>query len=497
MRRALIIVLLAVVPAAAQDELGLPPLDAGDGLVASVDAARGDLRLREEDAPGLVRTRVSGAVAHGPFGRGWRLEEAGERFVLERDAVGRVARAWAHEVELRYEYDAQGELVAVRGARVREYRVESGFVLGVAGPRGELLTVAHDDLGRVATLRTPGGARGFAFAADRATVTAGEERWTCALDANGRITHVEHAWPGSRAVATRSRGALVVDTPWGRFERARGELSGPFGTIRLERADGGRRVTFPGGVVAPVLRRDPVDHRFVLEHGGGRTSVERRGVVETWTTDRAGRLVAAGDLRLRHDAARRVVAIEGPPGEGAEPVVGYAWDGAGRLARVERHDDRGTTAVDYGWTDDGRLGWRRDAAGLARVVETWLVRAVSGADGRVRLDVLDPDGGAPLATLGPDGWRFLHADADGTVVAATDATGALVAEVELSSTGEVVFDPGRELPLFWRGAELDRAAGLALVRGRPYAPSLARFLAPEPARAGTAAYTPGLVGALR
>ncbi|MCO5166288.1 MAG: hypothetical protein M9894_07990 [Planctomycetes bacterium] len=489
----------------------------GDGLAgARFDAAGRPIAwgaLRAAWSAGRVRV--------------WAPDDAAVDLLLEG---GRVARARGHLIDVRYAYTARGDLarVDVEGRRARAYEVVEGRVTSVAGATGRLLAVRRDARGRVARLEAPGGARRYTWwDAGAAAETDDGARWTWR-----RGEGVEHAWgPGERALARATPDGLALASPWGDFAvtrdaagRAR-EVTGPFGRVVFTRDARGRRVGVarsngvgttlayeadgapavthigPGGPLPPAPRRDDEpdpDDDLADGPDGGR--VARGDAVAWWTVDAAGRLVAAGDLRLRHDAAGRVVEVEGPPGDaGPAWVVRYAWDAAGRLARAER---RGASVevVAYGWTDEGRPASRADEAGLVRVVEPWLVRATLGPGGRARIDVLDPDApeaAPPLASRVDGAWLFLHDDGRGSVVAYTDAAGRLVARAAFGRRGEALADPGPPLPLFFAGREVDRAAGLVLVGGRPYAPGLGRFLAPDPTRRGARAYAnDGLVGAL-
>lgn len=593
-------------------ELEVPPLQAGEGLVARVSPG-GALTLAEVDAAreGLVlrRARRSDDGPHpGRFGRGWRsrlddvlardlpdghtvevspglhvtrrgagvrlASDAGGVLDLALDEQGRVARVRGHEVDLRYEYGDDGELLRVRGAggRARRYEAHGGRVVRVEGAGGWLLRARHDARGRLRALDTPGGARRFEARQGALRMHANGARWTWRLDAAGRPLRAELVWgPGvDERLTARARGpgAVDVDTPWGRFSVERDgagralAVSGPFGEVRLGHDELGRRASVErsngvrtrasahtvehagpaGEVVLRVERRregdgdqevtrvtgatrrvvrltrdaagravdvwtqasDGAEHDVRLVWTGALRGVERDGALEPWVTGDDGRLVAAGDLRLRHDAQGRVVLVEGPPrGDGPEFVVRYDWDQAGRLARVERWAGAGSggvRAVAYAWSDDGRLLERQDERGTAHVVEGPLVRAVLGPGPRVRLDVLDPDaprGAPPLAVCVDGAWAFAHDDGAGAVLAWTDARGRRAGQATFSPRGAPEEVPAGDWPLVWAGQEVDETAALVLVGGRPYAPWLGRWLAPDPSARGARAYErDGLVGAL-
>lgn len=345
--------------------------------------------------------------------------------------------------------------------------------------------VERDSVGRARAARGPFGE--VRFERDAAG------RRTAIARSNGVRTRVapgviEHVGPGGRVVLRVERareGDVEVVRVTGRHARE----------VRVARDAAGRvRDAWTWAADRPR------ELHVIPTRDGAR--VERDGATGRWVVGGEGRLVAAGDLRLTHDDRGRVVRVEGPPARGRPAfLVGYAWDDADRLVRVRRVTASGArSVVAYAWTDEGCLAERQDGRGVRTVIEGPLVRAILGPGARVRLDALDPDvpaGAPPLATCVDGVWTFLHEDGAGAVLAWTDARGDLVDEAAFSPWGEVEARPAVERPLWWAGHEVDLDAGLVLVGGRPYAPWLGRWLAPDRAAPAARAYDgDGIVGAL-
>ncbi|MCO5165368.1 MAG: DUF6531 domain-containing protein [Planctomycetes bacterium] len=410
-----------------------------------------------EVRPGFRVERAPGVV---------RLVGDEGTITLTLDAEGRAARATGPEVDVRYAYDAAGELVAVEGTRAARYAVdEDGFVVEARG-----LRLAHDDLGRVARVDAPDGARLYAFAEGLAQVTTPRGSWRYALDRDG--WRVETPWGVERArldarlrlvvdeaptpalppgVRLDARGLLATaTTPAGRrwsFEHdARGDLVaevGPAGRFELLRDARGRRLG----------RRDPA--------GGDVMAVrDARGLIEE--------LVATGEaglatLRFEHDAAGRLVSAGGD----ADPVT-LRWDEAGRLleqatpgVRLRYEHGPGVEQVRTPW---GRLARVRDAEGRVERLDTpaGTFRFEHDADGR-RTAVVYPNGVvtrlarddqgrlARLEARGPAGPVLSQAHARGArgEVTATTRDGATT-RFEHDAAGRLTGARGPDLDRAWR-----------------------------------------------
>mgnify|MGYP000873589891 FL=1 len=161
----------------------------------------------------------------------------------------------------------------------------------------------------------------------------------------------------------------------------------------------------------------------------------------------------------------------------SDGITGYGYDVENRLVSVNR---AGMTA---GYTYDV-LG-RRHSKTVNGVTTVYL------HDGDREIAELD-SGGAILrryvhaagldevvAAIEADGTRrFLHRDTLGSVVAVTDAGGAVVERHAYGPFGESAVLTGT--PWRFAGQRLDPESGLYYMRGRHYSPALGRFVQPDP-----------------
>lgn len=268
-------------------------------------------------------------------------------------------------------------------------------------------------------------------------------------DAAGRV---------ARITSTRPRpdgrpGAPHLDVACVRDGEGRAAVVRRDGVDTLVEHDGEGRVALVAG---PWGRRTAVR----LDAAGRRAAVERQGALEPFAWSRDGRLVAAGDLRLAHDARGRVVAIDGPPGDVAPTwTLRLGWAGE-RLASAERREPRRRVAPPLPPT-------------LPRGEDALVVERLAGDRTREWLCLREER--APVAYREDGAWTHLHADAAGSVLAYTDARGAVVSTAAFSPWGEVEAPAGGR-PLVWRGGRVVAELGLALVDGRPWHTALGAFL---------------------
>ncbi|MBX3471520.1 MAG: RHS repeat-associated core domain-containing protein, partial [Planctomycetes bacterium] len=453
---------------------------------------------------------------------------AGRRWTFEHDARGDLVAEVGPAGRVELARDARGRRVGRRdaaGLEVTAIRDARGLVEELVAADGAALRFVHDAAGRLVSAGGDADPVGLAW------------------DDAGRL--VEQATPGVRLRYEHGPGLERVQTPWGPFVRAREaegrveRLDTPAGAFRFEHDAAGRRtaVVYPNGVVTRLERdaagrvaaleargpagdvlslahargargevtattRDGATTRFGHDAAGRLTSARGRDLDRAWTLDadgnrladrdgaraRAWRLdaqgkaLAAGDERLEHDRAGRLVRRVGPDGE-----TRYGWDGFGRLVEVTRVDRAGDYTARYAYDGLGRVVTRTTDAGTTRYVHERGQRlAELGPGDRVRLWVHGPRTDEPLAYLDVEGgvvgdWVFLHADAQGTVLAYSDEDGALVDRAALDPFGDLLeapLDPAR--PVLFAGREVDPATDLVDLRARFYAPGLGRFLDADP-----------------
>lgn len=350
-----------------------------DGLWAS---AIGEVEWLLRTAEGFeVRDPAGRLLRFGPDGRlvellpGFKVERPARdrialvggvaRLELGLDAAGRVARAKGPGVDLAYEYDADGELVRVRGTATRRYEHADGRLATVDGPRGRALGFTWDQDGRLERLdapcRAPAWSQRYTFGAGLAEVATPGGAWSYTLEApgGGAAWRVETPWgvdritldARGRIVATQAAGGPVerverdrrghVVAPGAAAEESSGVRRDARGALRELETPAGRRWTFERDATGAVVREDGP---------GGAVELERD---------------AAGRRSLRRDATGERRAVRGPGGELDEVVaddgstLSIERDDAGRVVRAGEGQDQVTLA----WTDDGRLAFAstRDA----------------------------------------------------------------------------------------------------------------------------------------
>ena len=174
--------------------------------------------------------------------------------------------------------------------------------------------------------------------------------------------------------------------------------------------------------------------------------------------DPNGNLIEDGSASYRYDAQNRLVGFT----QGAV-VVSYGYDAEGRRAS---RTEGGTT--------------RHSLYALGQEIAEYAGAAL------VARHVPGPGLDEPLATVtGAPGARervWYHADAQGSVIARSDAFGAVPAGERFSYTPYGVAGSGSGTAVAFRfvGRRLEPAVGLYDMRARVYAPALGRFLQPDP-----------------
>jgi RHS repeat-associated protein len=217
---------------------------------------------------------------------------------------------------------------------------------------------------------------------------------------------------------------------------------------------------------------DPVGNRLTQLAPGGTTSyahdaadqltsiTDPAGSATTYTYDDAGRQTAAGSDSFAYDAADRLTdAIVG----GVEHSYTYAGDG------------RRLSATDDGVTTD--FIWDQNFALPQLVTET----NSSGASLRSYTYGL---GLTPLSLTADSATRYLSTDALGSVLATSDAAGAVQTTTSYQPFGAIlttsqVSGTGSDNPMAFTGQYLD-PTGLYHLRARQYDPGTGRFLTTDP-----------------
>jgi len=373
----------------------------------------------------------------------------------------------ADGVELRFDHDDQGRLVALTdgdGAALRYEWGAAGQLVAMTSPLGHRLSVERDPGGLVVGRRLPDGAE-----------------WRVERSAAGRVVAVVDPTGARQELRRGADGEVVEDVdPTGAATRFERDEHGA--TVAVTTPDGGRWTFGHDALLRPITITDPTGATWQREYDpegalvasvtptGVRraAAVDERGAVTRiddgltsvrFAYDAAGRATRQtrpdGTTALaEHDLAGRLVAVTEPTGDVARlewspagRLVAVVGAGGGRIAYEYDHLGRLAAVVDaeggrrhLRYDREGRVVGRTDPTGetttyaydaAGRVVE------VTASDGGVTRYAYDP-AGRPSAVTAPDGgvtrWSY---DAAGRVEAVTDPNGG-VTRYERDPCGRVL-----------------------------------------------------------
>lgn len=485
-----------------------------DGRIVAVSEAGGTWRYAYADDGALATvTDPAGAVTTYAY-----------------DEAGRLLRVGHPDgTSTRYRYDGD-RLVAVddRGCRRQVSADAAGRVRAIAYG-DEVVRTFRDDAAsapRVVTRWAAGGdgrPRRVVTEVDGVAVAAGfdddADGRLAALHLPGSDTPVAYTWDDRGRPLTVGLGALVL---------ARFAYDDDARTVTVRLANGVEEETradpLDGRPLRRTVRRDDVelarrDYRYddgarVVADGARELAYDRWGrlvsavdgdegswafsydavgnLVDSRHPDAVGapgrfecvgdRLVAVDGRPVSSDAQGRVTSWTGPDGTWA-----YRYDAAGALVQVRRDDRVVADLVNDHKGRPVRLDLRARVERHLYGLDDELLAVTDGEGRPLRLLVRTPLGVVAEVDGSLDGaWddgrvRFLHADARGTVLAATDTAGRVVARPRVDPFGAPL-DAGTAA---WFGGRAFLAElGLYHLGARWYAPALRRFLTPDPWTAG-------------
>jgi RHS repeat-associated protein len=450
------------------------PLDDGETTsreeVFTYDLA-GRLKTRQ-DRRGVVTTfeydglgRLEGKSYSGPIAGSpvtFTYDGAGN---LETATQGTTSLAWVHDLAgqvtraadglstLTYDYDPAGNRerlsLVETGFKVRYDYDDPGRLWHIFRD-SDTFTFEHDDASRRRTLTLPSGA------------TA-----TSVPDYASRLDTLTIARPGQ----TLHSFDYDYDEVGNRKRKTVGSVSEDYGYDSVYRLDTVTRA----GLAFEDYAYDPV---------GNRKGTRALPDPSAWAYSNRNELKAAGSAQYSYDRNGNLTGKTDATGTWT-----YEWDVENRLARVTRN---GFEAARFRYDPLGRR--------IAKIAEGQstrysydgedIIREIFGHDFRegLRLSleteqhqyVHGPGVDEPLAVVHGDGqaWYF-HADGLGSIVGATDATGAVVQSRSYDAFGNLetgAHDPGYA----YTGREWDPETGLYYYRARYYDPKVGRFLGEDP-----------------
>jgi RHS repeat-associated protein len=393
--------------------------------------------------------------------------------IQERGAPGGTITTWAGErgrIEhlttgdggsVALSYAAGGKLSSITARTPGGATFATAYVYDAGGrlieihdPSGEVTEYTYDTAGRITRIDRPDG--------NHTEYTYG------ALDRPTQIRHYAGAVLARQYGYTYdARGRVIGEaTPEGTFEYA----YDTFGRLAVERELDGASV-----IETITYTWNAVGNETSRTDGSGTT---------TFTYDADDRLLSeagpGGTTTYTYGARGQLTHVIAPGG-----TTIYAYDALDRLTSVTMP---GGAQVSYAYDVTGRLRARTDAAGTRRCLplpvtprghdDCAVTYATAGAEAAEAL-VFGPTG---IASAHGATARHAWTARSGTVVAVTDATGAVA--------GTATYDPwgargalGADLGYGYTGERQDPVTGLVFLRARWYSPALGRFLTPDPAEA--------------
>ena len=476
---------LGPLPPQGADGHGAPWSD----LIVVVSPLSGQLYVQERDAPEVLRVwdGVEWTVDGAPITETWPVRREAAYTLTE---AGRLAAVGGLGGDRRLVYDADGRLTRLRW------------------PDGNVLSVEHDEEGRVTALRGPGLSR-WRFEWGDAGLRAidplgrpttfrlddrGGQRLVEVQDALGRTARSWYTEDGTLQSIEDPRGLRLDWTVRGPLSRLQDSLARVW-TLQHTPDGALTRLELPGGA----------SWSWGYDSSGRLTRLQDpTGRLVRWERDRAGRIDtetnAGAVTRYSRDAAGRVVAISSPTGaitrltRDASGDVIAILDAAGNQISIERYPGgmpmRITDAVGGRW----RVGL--DLQGRPDLVEDPTGRSIllgRGPLGRLRriedsrygvTDLKRGASGELNGITGPEGTWGIVRDALGRPVTVREPSGRswqldrdILGEISRLTSGETFEirrdSAGRPVeagPMLWRWG----ATGLVEVTGPGVAWQLGR-----------------------
>jgi RHS repeat-associated protein len=428
--------------------------DPGGRMTSRLDAAGGTTRYEWDRLDRMTRTVFSDGTEarweYDPLGRLLKATDAGGVTGLQLDARGLpVQRSFPDGSRIKASYDADGRLESVGYVAgvdtwfVRYSYDERGLLVGVSARDGKTFTLGYDARRRRVRLVYPNGVvgqygydgegrtRSYEYAGSGGGIARAQ--WT--FDGGGRPASAAfeaHTLRGDREFSYDAAGALTGEA---------GHLDGAPYTRAFRFDSAGNRVQDAADGVETDAVFDELNRRAADTGGafrfnglGCRLDSHAPGPVQSFGYDVRGRLSAAAGAH----------------------AVGYTYDAVG-----ER------TAVDI----DGVRTSYYAFGGAAAYEKTGI---------ELTTCVFLPGSGEVLARFRGQTAVYLHCDALGSVVAASDCLGRALSGFCYEPFGALRAASGGMPELAgYAGHRFDPAGGI-LMRNRYYDPATGVFLSPDP-----------------
>ncbi len=464
-----------------------------DGLLATDQETGGVAYTYAHDAAGRV-TRiqdVEGRVwqyTYDAFGKLLTsINPAGQTIQYAYDGMGRLMEATLPgNRKGTYEYNGIGNLTQITGPQGGKWQFQyttAGQLTQQTDPLGGTISYTYDTLGRMAT-RTDAMGTMQTFehdALDRVTrINSGSDILTYAFDPNGRMTQTRGLSLTYDALSRVTRcmsGNTTYDLTW----NTKGQL------VTLTQTPGNLTIAYTydaitGDIVSVSDSKGLGSASFSYDDAGRVTGITRKnGVSTTFTVDAATSRITHvtdgdfTDVTYTLDTLGRITALDGalPLEPGAYlsardethtfnamnqvTDAGYTYDAAGRLLA--------TPDMTLSWNGFSQLTAINDAVytydGLNRILTAALNGTTTGysycgtVDSQTPLrihndaiewtQVVAPGWGLVYSIrTTPDGEAvvYYHTDCRGSVIAVTDAAGAVIHRFGYTPYGRLLADEG-------------------------------------------------------
>lgn len=468
--------------------------DARGNLVSYSDQAGRRWTFRYDDLQRLVQSQDPGggitAYAYDAASRvAARTDPKGQVTTYAYDVMNRLVTKTSGSNVTAFTYDSAGNLTsvtdndsAVRFERDEKQRISATETEARGAQPATRIAYSFDDAGRRVTMDDPAGGRTTyqydALGRLQRIVNALGEQFTIEYDAASR--RVRQTWPNGIAAtnAYAADGFLSerdIFNSTTSIARAQ-DTHDSVGNVVTRAVLGGAATTYRYDELYRLVGAvqsaggGTSDESYDYDSAGNRTESH---ISATYGYDAAGRLVTDASFQYAYDANGNLTTRTDIT---TQATTTYVWDAEDQLIGIEFPDG---SVASYAY--DG-LG-RRVRKQLGQDVQAFVYDGydiVATYEGSGKLRGLVTNSGftdEPLALRVDGASYFYHANEMRSVVALTDATGAVVERRDYDSFGRLRGSSASADQVFaFTGRSFDAESGLYYFRARYYDPRLGRYI---------------------
>ena len=381
-----------------------------------------------------------------------------------------------------YEYNGVGQLTSrtdETGTTAYTYD-DLGRLTSVTDGAGQTVTWAYDKLGRITSRTQPGATTTFSYDAVGRLLNAADPAGSASWSYNDVGSPIAATLPNDVSVdwdydaAHRPVSLTYTHGTTGQLFREQltydsagrvTQIADPVGARTFGYDAASQLVSENNAGVTQGYTYDPVGNRLTKQDASGTTA---------YSYDAADQLSSAGDLGFTYDANGNLTEVVD---SATSETWTYQYDAQGFLVETGLPDG---SAVTYGVDDDGLMLTQTQGVDTT----TYLFDRAGGAFA----PIATTGGSNPTRTL-VAGDAFGYVDARGLTVPILDHLGSgrgtvdsagLAALTNFTAFGEPIGTNGPQLGRTGFAQGLSMPGDLVRMGQRFYAPSLGRFLTPEP-----------------